>query len=391
MDNLILIFHSVIVVEGDMQRHSPIIHHSDENNCVDRVIRKHLGDLKPYEHIDPVEVLAQRTDVLAGQVIKLDGNENPYGCSPRVQRALADATNYHIYPDPLNRELRHLLETYTGFDREFIAVGSGSDELIDLVLRLSLDPGDKVINCPPTFGMYPFSTTVCGGVVVNVPRTEDYNIDVDSVRSAIDDRTKVIFVTSPNNPTGNLTVEEDILPLLETGTLIVVDEAYYEFAGVSVAPLVCSHPNLIVLRTFSKWAGLAGLRVGYALLPPQINEVIYKIKLPYNVTIAAQIAVRETLEDMDYMQNRINAIIAERDRLFHKLKEQAIVDPIPSRANFILCRAIKANALEIKQGLEQKGIFIRHFENSVLRNMIRVSVGTPTQTDAVIEALAQYG
>ena len=271
---------------------------------------------------------------------------------------------------------------------EYIAVGSGSDELIDNILRISLEPGDRVINCPPTFGMYPFSTTVCAGEIVNVPRKADYSIDVAAIKSAIDAGVKVVFVTSPNNPTGNLTSEKDILDLLESDALIVVDEAYYEFAGESVAPLVPSHTNLVVLRTFSKWAGLAGLRVGYGILSPQINEVIYRMKLPYNVTIAAQIAVRETFADMDYMQGRINAIIAERDRLSKKLKDQGVLDPLPSRANFILCRVLKGSAIQIKQTLETKGIFIRHFDTPALENMIRISIGKPEHTDALIEALS---
>lgn len=283
--------------------------------------------------------------------------------------------------------MRKLLENYTGFDSEYIAVGSGSDELIDLILRLSLEPGDKVINCPPTFGMYPFSTTVCAGETVNVPRQPDYSIDVAAIESAIDDRTRVVFITSPNNPTGNLTSEDDILRLLNTGILVVVDEAYYEFARESVASLIPSHRNLIVLRTFSKWAGLAGLRVGYGILPREINDMIYKIKMPYNVTIAAQIAVRATFEDMKHMQSTIESIIGERARMFRKLKEQGILDPIPSRANFILCRVLNGNALEVKQKLERKGIFIRYFDTPLLSNMIRISVGKREHTDAVIRAL----
>ncbi|MFC2027314.1 histidinol-phosphate transaminase [Chloroflexota bacterium] len=353
------------------------------------IIRLHLEGLKPYEPIDPPEVLAARIGVPPEKVIKLDGNENPYGCSPRVQRALGEAGSYNIYPDPLNREVRKLLEGYTGFASEYISVGSGSDELIDNILRISLEPGDKVINCPPTFGMYPFSTQVNGGEIVNIERKSDYSIDANAIESAIDERTKVIFITSPNNPTGNLTSEEDVTRLLKTGKWIVVDEAYYEFAKESVASLVRSYTNLIVLRTFSKWAGLAGLRVGYGILSSEINETIYRMKMPYNITIAAQIAVRETFGDMGYIQSTIEAIIAERQRLFDKLKEQGILDPIPSHSNFILCRVLNGNVRKIKQDLENKGIFIRYFDNPLLDNMIRISVGKPEHTDAIIEALAE--
>ncbi|MFO8102352.1 MAG: histidinol-phosphate transaminase [Dehalococcoidia bacterium] len=350
-------------------------------------IRSHLNDLEPYEPIDPVEVLAERAGVSADEVIKLDGNENPYGCSPRVPQALGGADSYNIYPDPLNRELRQLLEDYVGLGSEYIAAGSGSDELIDNILRICLEPGDKVINCPPTFGMYPFSTTVNGGELVSVPRREDYSLDVEAMEGVIDSRTKVVFIASPNNPTGNLASRDDILQLLKTGSLIVVDEAYYEFARESVVSLVPEYPNLVVLRTFSKWAGLAGLRVGYGILPPQLNEVIYRMKMPYNVTIAAQIAVRETFADMEYMQANVETIIAERSRLFDKLKEQGTLEPIPSRSNFILCRVLKGKALQLKQDLEKRGIFIRYFNKSRLENMIRITVGKPEHTDAVIAAL----
>ncbi|MCL0065699.1 histidinol-phosphate transaminase [Dehalococcoidia bacterium] len=357
-------------------------------DILEKLIRRHLTDLKPYAAIDPVEVLAERAGIPAEQVIRLDMNENPYGCSPRVQHALGKADSYHLYSDPLSRELQRLLGEYTGLDADHIAVGSGSDELIDLILRLTLEPGDRVINCPPTFGMYPFSTGVCGGEIVNVPRGPDYSIDVPAIKSAVDQRTKVIFVTSPNNPTGNLTSEGDILQLLEIGVLVVVDEAYYEFAGVSVAHLVPSHPNLIVLRTFSKWAGLAGLRVGYGILSPQINEVIHRMKLPYNITIAAQIAARESLADMDCMQGRIQAILTQRERLFQKLKAQGILDPIPSNGNFLLCRVVKGEALEIKQGLEKRGILVRYYDVHGLRDKLRISVGKPEHTDALLLALS---
>ena len=353
-----------------------------------KLIRDHLIKLKPYESIDPVEVLAERAGILAEQVIRLDMNENPYGCSPRVQYALGKTDGYHFYSDSLSRELRRLLAEYTGLDANYIAVGSGSDELIDLILRLTLDPEDRVIDCPPTFGMYPFSTGVCGGEILNVPRGPDYSIDVPAIKSAVDQRTKVIFVTSPNNPTGNLTSEGDILQLLEIDALIVVDEAYYEFSGVSVAHLVPFHPNLIVLRTFSKWAGLAGLRVGYGILSPQINEIIHRMKLPYNMTIAAQIAARESLADMDRMQSRIKAILTERERLFRELKKQGILDPIPSHGNFLLCRVIKGEALEIKQILEKKGILIRHYDVHRMRDKLRISVGRPEHTDALLLALS---
>ena len=354
---------------------------------LERLIRHHFIDLEPYEPIVPLEVLSQRVGVPVEQLIKLDGNENPYGCSPRVSRALADYRLYHIYPDPLHCELREALEGYVGISRDHIVVGAGSDELIDLVLRLCLEPGDKVINCPPTFGMYPFSTGVCGGLVINVPRDAKYEIDVSAIKSVIDQQAKVIFLASPNNPTGNIAAEKDVLKLLDTGILVVIDEAYYEFSGVTLAPLALQFPNLVILRSFSKWAGLAGLRIGYGIFPKGIAELIYKIKPPYNVNIAAQVAVKESLADIDYLRERIEAIISERERLFSELGKLGLLQPYPSQANFILCRILDGQALQIKQRLEKKGIFVRHFDTPLLKNMLRISVGKPEHTDALIEAL----
>jgi histidinol-phosphate aminotransferase len=362
----------------------------DPSRGPERLIRGGLRDFEPYEAILPLDALSERSGVPVDKLIKLDGNENVYGCSPRVRRALSDYDFYHIYPDPLHSELQGPLEQYTGVDRKHIVAGSGSDELIDLVLRVFLEPGDKVINCVPTFGMYPFSTAVCGGITVTVPRNNAYEIDTTAVRAAIDDRTKIIFIASPNNPTGNVTPPDSIRDLLYTGIMVVIDEAYYEFSGQTFALWVPENSNLAVLRSFSKWAGLGGLRAGYGILPASVAELIRRIKIPYNVNAAAMIAVRESLLDVEYLQKNVKAIVAERERLSKMLKKQGVLIPIPSEANFILCNVARGDALEIKQGLEKKGIFIRHFNTPLLKNMLRISVGKHEHTDALIEALAKW-
>ncbi len=362
----------------------------DPTRSPESLIRGDLKDFKSYEPILPLDALSERSGVPVDRIIKLDGNENPYGCSPRVPRALAGYAFYHIYPDPLHTELQGPLERYAGVDRRHIVAGSGSDEIIDLVLRIFLEPGDKVINCAPTFGMYPFSTAVCGGVTVTVPRDDAYAVDVAAVRAAIDGHTKVIFIASPNNPTGNTTPESALVDLLDTGAAVVVDEAYYEFSGRTFAHLVPRHANLIVLRSFSKWAGLGGLRAGYGIFPERIADLVRSIKIPYNVNIAAMIAVRESLADIDYLQANVRAIIAEREHLAAKLQKQGVLVPLPSAANFILCRVARGDAREIKQGLETRGIFIRYFDTPQLRDMVRISVGKPEHTDALIEALSPW-
>ena len=223
---------------------------------IKKLIRPELLTMKSYAPIEPTDVLSRRAELSAGKIVKLDGNENPYGCSPKVYQALAAYPYYHNYPDPEQRELRKALEEYAGLGGQHIVCGTGSDDLIDLILRLFLKPDDEVINCPPTFGMYPFSTDVCGGRLVDVSRTEDFGLDMTGIEKALTERTKVIFVASPNNPTGNTTSEKAIKEVIDTGRVVVVDEAYFEFsANATVANLVPSYPNLIVLRTSANGPG----------------------------------------------------------------------------------------------------------------------------------------
>jgi histidinol-phosphate aminotransferase len=356
---------------------------------IERLIRPELKVMKAYTPIEPADVLSQRANITEKNLIKLDGNENPYGCSVKVKQALANYTYYHLYPDPEQRKLRKALEKYTGTSMEYILAGSGSDELIDLILRLFIKPGDKVIDCPPTFGMYSFSTDVCGGNVVNIPRKQDFSIDVAAIKKAIDKQTKVIFIASPNNPSGNVTTEQVILELLNGSTVVVIDEAYFEFSGVTVAPLVPKYPNLIVLRTFSKWAGLAGLRVGYGIFPTNIVKYLMKIKQPYNVNAAAQVAALESLKDISYLRGTIRAIVDERERLLTKLSQLGWLKVYPSQANFILCSVLNSKAKMIHKVLQKKGIFARYFDTSQLKDCLRFSVGKPEHTDALIATLKE--
>jgi histidinol-phosphate aminotransferase len=356
---------------------------------VDRLIRSDLARAGAYSPIRPPDILSEGCGIPAANIIKLDGNENPYGCSPRVRRALANFDFYHIYPDPEQRDLRLALQEYVGVGADRILAGAGSDELIDLILRLTLETGDQVVDCPPTFGMYPFCTEICGGKVLTVPRDEAFGIDISRVRNVVTSRTKVIFVASPNNPSGNTAPEKQVKELLELGILVVVDEAYYEFSGVTVMPLVGRHDNLIVLRTFSKWAGLAGLRIGYGAFPYQLMPSLMKIKQPYNINAAAQVAVIESLRDVDCLMENVRLLVHERGRLFQKLQQFSFLKVYPSQANFILCRVAGGKAKHICDGLQRRGIFIRYFDTPLLRDCIRISVGKPEHTEAVVVGIEE--
>ena len=348
-------------------------------------VRPYLLSVPSYEGVTPPEAMKEP----GREIIKLDGNENLYGCSPHVREALSQYSMYHLYSDPEQRDLRQSLAAYTGVGEAHILAGNGSDELIDLILRVFLEPGDKVLNLVPTFGMYSFSTRICAGEVVDVEREADFSLNVPRVKKALTSRTKVIFIASPNNPTGNLTAREDIEEIAKTGIIVVVDEAYFEFCDVTALPLMRKYDNVLVLRTFSKWAGLAGLRLGYGIFPAEMAGFLRQVKPPYNINRAAQVAAIASLNDLPYLQSKVKAIIKERERLFGLLQEVGWLEPYPSQANFILARVLRGQAAEVHQALKQRGIFIRYYNTPRLKDYLRFSIGLPQHSDALIEALKQ--
>jgi len=258
-------------------------------------------------------------------------------------------------------------------------------------LRLFVEPGDEVINCPPTFAMFRFFIELNRGISVEVPRDANFAVNVSVIKAAITQKTKLILLATPNNPTGTIVPRQDILELLDTGLPVLVDEAYYEFTGQTVAPLVSRYKNLMVLRTFSKWAGLAGLRIGYGLFPAKIADCLLRIKEPYSINVAALVAVRESLGDIDYLMDRVKAIVAERERLFGRLQKLGWLRPYPSQANFILCLVLDGRASQLQQKLETRGILVRYFDQPFLQNCVRISVGKPEDSDVLIKALQEIG
>jgi histidinol-phosphate aminotransferase len=346
--------------------------------------------MEAYTPIVPFDVLSARLGRAPQDIIKLDANENPYGPSPKVLAALANLEYPHIYPDPESTALRAALAKDTGIPAENLLAGSGADELIDLIMRAFLNPGDAIINCPPTFGMYPFDADVNAARVIAVPRRADFSIDVDSieVESRKSPVAKLIFLASPNNPDGSVLPDEDLRRLLTLPLIVVLDEAYVEFHGVSRIGWVLEHENLIVLRTFSKRAGLAGMRVGYGAFPLWLMPHLWKFKQPYNVTVASSVAAIAALEDGEYLKRVVKLLTDERDRLAEALSEIPFLKPYPSRSNFILCRVIGRDARELKSALEREGILVRHYTSAGLRDCIRISVGKPEHTDRLIKAIA---
>jgi histidinol-phosphate aminotransferase len=359
--------------------------------ALDKWIRPELAGFSGYSACKSADVISDKLGTSVASIVKLDANENPYGAAPGVDEALRQFGSYHIYPDAQQTELRTLLAGYSGADFEQIVAGSGSDQLIDLLLRLFAGVDDEVINLPPTFAMYKFYADLNRCRIVNVPRDADFAIGVRAIEKAITGKTKLIFLANPNNPTGTLTPQGDILNLLELGLPTVIDEAYFEFTGQTVADQLVRFPNLMVLRTFSKWAGLAGLRVGYGIFPEEIACCLHAIRDPYNVNAAAMVAVKASLQQLPYLMQNVRKIVAERDRLYAELKRFSWVLPYPSQANFILCRITGRQAAAVQQRLEKRGILTRHFGGALLENSIRFSIGKPAENDILLNALKEIG
>jgi histidinol-phosphate aminotransferase len=354
-------------------------------------VRGAVERLTPYHPVESPESLAARLGMPIDMILKLDSNENPYGCSVSVQEALGAFDRFNQYPDAQATSLRERLAIYAGVRPETIVVGNGSDELIDLVLLSILEPGDETIIPEPTFGVYRARTELFGGTPRVVPRAANFDLDLPAMLDSVTPDTKAMFITSPNNPTGNLVSTAQIVSLLETGVLVIVDEAYFEFCGKTVMPLTQEFDNLVVLRTFSKWAGLAGMRIGYGVFPPRLVAQIWKVKPPFNVSAAALLAAEASLDDIEFLHVSINRIRNETRRLGRMLATLDYLQPFPTVANFILCKVTRGDAHDIHQRLADRGIMIRAYGAGELRDYLRFSTGKPEDTNRLMTALQTIG
>jgi len=352
-------------------------------------IREDVKSMSAYTPTTSLDVFADRLGLDINDLIKLDANENPFGPSPMVQAVLANLDNMNVYPDPESNKLRDLLSDYTGVSRDQILCGAGADELIEIILQLFIEPDDTVINTPPTFAMYGFDTPLYYGNVVDVYRDDNFDLDVPAIEQAVlEHEAKLVFLCSPNNPSGNVISQETIKRLLELPTTIVIDEAYIEFAEVdSVVSWVSEYPNLIVLRTMSKWAGLAGLRVGYGIFPMALMPHLWKIKQPYNVNLAADVAAQASLQDTAYLLRLVEQMVEQRQRMETAFAELPFLSPYPSESNFVLSKVVGIGADDLRDRLAKEGIIVRYYNKPRLHDHIRISAGTPEQVDKLLDVL----
>jgi len=347
----------------------------------------------PLDKIKPaVRAISAYTLAPYRAAIKLNQNENPFDMpdeiKQEVERRLAQRA-WSRYPGFDPASLIERLALFAGWKPEGTLAGNGSNELIQATLMVTVDAGARVVICEPTFTLYRQLVTVLGGEVLSVPLTSGFQFDFDAIL-AVRARADVIILCSPNNPTGCRATDEDVRRLArDFDGLIVVDEAYHEFSGHSVAPLLAELPNLIVLRTFSKAMAMAGLRVGYLLASPELRREIHKATLPYNLNFFSATAAEVACERYDLLKPRIDLIVNERERLLTNLRLISGVDPVPSAANFMIAKTAVAPQTLFKE-LLARDILVRDVSRyPMLNDYFRVSIGSPEENDRFVGALKE--
>lgn len=348
-------------------------------------VRKDISKYSQYMPVKSAEDIAAGLKVDISKIDKLDAGENVWGPSPKVIKALCKFKGYQYYPDPEYTSLRTAISEYTTVATKNIFVSNGGDEIIDLILRLVLNEDDIVISCPPTFSSYAQSTILNRGVLCSIPRKPNFAIDSEKIIKALTRKTKMVFICNPNNPTGSITTVSEIKKILNTGVLVCVDEAYIEYGGESCIGLLNRYENLIIIRSFSKWAGIAGLRLGYGLMSELLVKQLMKIKPPYNVNYAAAIAGIAALKDGTYRKNTLRKIIDERERMYLKLREMDSVTVYPSSGNFLYLQTTKSRMKAIKDAFTKASIAIRYFESDLTGNALRITIGKPKQNKKVLD------
>jgi histidinol-phosphate aminotransferase len=328
--------------------------------------------------------------------VKLNQNENPWGVPEAIKRETLrrmETRSWSRYPDFVPASLHEKLAGFAGWRADGVVAGNGSNELIQATLMVTIGEGKRVLISEPTFALYRQVATVLGGEVLSVPLNRDLRFDVAALGEAIErDEPDVTILCSPNNPTGCRIEDDELERLLNvTSGIVVIDEAYFEFSGRTIAPLLERHANLAVFRTFSKAMGLAGLRVGYLLASAELAREVSKAVLPYNLNAFSQTAAEVAVEMYEAeLRPTVERITAERERLFNELQTIEGLAPVSSSANFMVVRSRIEPRRVYEELLGRAGVLIRDVSGyPMLKDYFRVSVGTPAENDRLLAALRE--
>jgi histidinol-phosphate aminotransferase len=352
-------------------------------------IKSSIKGIHEYVPGKSTEEIAIIYGIEPGNIIKLGSNENPLGPSPRAVEAVRNmADTISVYPSVDAAELRRALAEYVGYPEYNVVLGAGMDGVVDTLMRLFVHSGTDVIIPTPTFSYFEIAVRSAGGVPVYVKRLPDYSVDTDSLISVLSDSTRFIYLVSPNNPSGNIVPEADVRKILEaTRALVFLDEAYVEFADRSLTNLVTEYDNLIVGRTMSKAMGLAGLRIGYAVVPQWITGEYMKVTTPFAISRISVAAGLAAIQDTDYRKKTIDNVLTGRQFLNEGLS--GLCSVYPSEANFIMIDVSPKKSKDVTEALLGKGIIVRDCTSfkDAGESLIRITVGTPTQNIRLLDAL----
>lgn len=334
--------------------------------------------------INPYDAGLFPEDFPGEEVINLASNENPYEPSEEVKEAYLRAVNkISRYPKADYFRLKEAIAEYTGFEGERIAVGCGASEIISCICNIIVEELDRVVIPMPSYTLYSIYAML-RNASISFPVFERYDVDAEAIAK---EKPKLVFLCSPNNPTGNSLSREIVEKVAESSDYVVLDEAYVEFSDDSKIDMVEEFENLIVLRSFSKFFGLAGMRVGYAVCSAEIAEAIEKVRLPFSVSHPAVETAIAALRSLDYYEKVRRKIVAERERLIERLRRIDWLEVYPSDANFVL---VKSNKEGVVEKLAEKGILVRDASVMGLEGLhIRITVGKPEENDRLVEALKE--
>lgn len=359
-----------------------------------KLFRKEVYSAKAYVPGKPVEDLKRELNI--DKIEKLASNENPLGPSPKAMEYIEkEIKNINMYPDSAAIKLREKLAEKHGVKIENIIVGSGGEELIKNIAETFINPGDEVMIATPTFGKYATDVSFLGGVVISIPLNKEYKQDVEKIIKSVNEKTKLIFICNPNNPTGNIMTkaeQEYLIKNLPQDVVVVFDEAYYDYAVKNkeypeTLNILKERPNTIILRTFSKVAGIAAVRLGYLLTSQEICEAMYKIKLTFSVNRLAQAAALGALEDKEHIEKTVE-LNYKSLALMEEYFDKNGFEYIKSSANFVFVN-VNMDSKVVFQKLLEKGVIIRGGFLWGWNNWIRVSTGTIEQTKIFIDRLEE--
>lgn len=355
-----------------------------------KLISQGIETLVPYPPGKPIEELERELGITGS--IKLASNENPLGPSPLAMEAiLKNVKAIHRYPDGSGYYLKSKLSTRFGLPQSQIIIGNGSNELIELIIRTFLTPGEEVVQAFPTFLVYEKIVTGAGGKMITIP-LKNFRVNLEAMLKAITPKTKIIFLNNPNNPTGSALLKDEMIKFLKSlpqDIIVVLDEAYIEFvtdpSGARGLDLLTYHPLIVVLRTFSKLYGLAGLRIGYGFASEEIIDYMNRVRQPFNANTLAQVAATAALDDTEFVSQTLKVVRDGLSCLYDQLEKLGL-EYVPTQTNFFLIK-VPIKAKKTYELMLKEGVIVRSMESFGLTDYIRISVGLPEENEKFVNTL----